>query len=153
MATTTNSSTSGSPGAAITGCHHHRVPITNQQLRAALAPPPSPPPSPSSAAPPRLAVAAVERTAAERAAVEIKFVSKATGAVLKLTIDGNSAQHPVPVTSHLSGHDFNWMRREFKRLNLPCPERSYSFDPKAATTGRRTRTRHHRDRLKTVRCE
>ena len=153
MATTTNSSTSGSPGAAITGCH--RVPITNQQLRAALAPPPSPPPSPSSAAPPRLAVAAVERTAAERAAVEIKFVSKATGAVLKLTIDGNSAQHPVPVTSHLSGHDFNWMQREFKRLNLPCPERSYSFDPKAAATGRRTRTRHHRDRLtvKTVRCE
>ena len=138
MATTTNSSTSGSPGAAITGCH--RVPITNQQLRAALAPPPSPPPPPSSAAPPRLAV-------------EIKFVSKATGAVLKLTIDGNSAQHPVPVTSHLSGHDFNWMQREFARLNLPCPERSYSFDPKATATGRRTRTRHHRVRLKTVRCE
>ena len=127
--------------------------ISNQQLRAALAPPPSPPPPPSSAAPPRLAVAAVERTAAERAAVEIKFVSKATGAVLKLTIDGNSAQHPVPVTSHLSGHDFNWMQREFARLNLPCPERSYSFDPKATATGRRTRTRHHRVRLKTVRCE
>ena len=114
--------------------------ISNQQLRAALAPPPSPPPPPSSAAPPRLAV-------------EIKFVSKATGAVLKLTIDGNSAQHPVPVTSHLSGHDFNWMQREFARLNLPCPERSYSFDPKATATGRRTRTRHHRVRLKTVRCE